>query len=385
MRDYTEDELYDMSDDELATAFKEAKVNMANEDTNTTAEESAEEDFTESDDLDNSQESDLDGAESGTGTEDKAASEDVDDVTDMDTTTPEEQTAADKVDVKQEVQPVQKYSYKANGKEFKFTEEEIKAQFPKVFAQAMDYTKKMQAIKPYRKTIDAIEQAGLSHDDVSLAIDVLKGDKAAIAALLKRTGVDTLELDTDDTSYVPKSYGRDENALALKDVVDEIRLDPEYVITERVIDREWDQTSWDEMKKNPVMIKGLHADIKSGLFHKLQPIADKLKVYNPNAGSDLDYYFAAYKEHKRELATQQQAQAVQEVQQTRQVQQVQQAQKVAQVKTQDVSRKSTEQAAAKRKAAAPTKTGPSKPQGITDYLDDSDESYYAWYKSLQNK
>ena len=83
----------------------------------------------------------------------------------------------------------------------------------------MDYTKKMQALKPWRQSIDALESNGLSHEDVNLMIGVLKGDKDAVAAVLKRTGVDALELDVEQSRYVPKDYGRDDKALAVKDVL----------------------------------------------------------------------------------------------------------------------------------------------------------------------
>jgi YHS domain-containing protein len=384
MSNYTTDDLYDMSDVDLEAAFKTAKADIYAQD-NPATEDSVEENLTESDDLDNSQESDLDGTENEVEATTKVDSEDSDADTDGDPELGSEQTIGDGAEAEADVQPAQKYSYKANGKEYTFTEEEIKQKFPQVFAQAMDYTKKMQAIKPYRKTIDAIEQAGLSHDDLSLAIDVLKGDKAAIAALLKRTGVDTLELDVDDKSYVPKSYGRDERTLDLKEVVDGIKDDQEFAVTSRIVDKDWDNGSWQEMSKDPSLIRALHIDVKSGVYNKVQPIAEKLKLYEGGRRSDLDYYKLAAQEYYKELAQEQKVTQVAQVRSQKVEQQVQQERKVAQVKTQEVSRKATEQAAAKRKAAAPTKTGASKPQGITDYLDDSEESYNDWYKSLQGK
>ena len=151
----------------------------------------------------------------------------------------------------------------------------------------MDYTKKMQTIAPWRKTIDAIEGAELSHTDVSLMIDALKGDKGAITEVLKRTGTDTLELDTDaDSGYVAKDYGRDENALAIQDIVSDIGSDPEYAITEQILSKGWDQKSWETMSSKPELIRLLHADVKSGLYDKLKPTVDKLKVL-PLASSNV--------------------------------------------------------------------------------------------------
>lgn len=365
----------DMSDEDLEAAFNAAKAELDSPEIST---EEVQED---SDNL-VEQDSDLNGSEVDGGDEAEVASEGADEVLDGDAEAADEQTTEAEAKVDTALQPAQKYRYRANGKDYEFSEDEIKQQFPKVFAQAMDYTKKMQAIKPWRKTIDAIEQSKLSHDDVSLMIDVLKGDKAAIATVLKRTGVDTLELDIDsDSKYVPKSYGRDESVLAIKDIVDEISQDQEYAVTSRIIDKEWDEGSWKEISSNPILIKQLHIDVKNGDFAKVQPIAEKMKLYNPGQGTDLDYYKAAARVYYGELAQQKQyEQQVQAQQQNKQVQ-VQQERKVAEVRQKEIQRTTTTQAAAKRKAAAPTKTGGGKPQGVIDYLDASEEDFNNWYKT----
>lgn len=381
------DDLYDLSDEALEAAFKAAKAEMNSPDLDSVQEElepavdeSTEVEMIESDNLDNSQESDLDGTEEDAEVTTEADSENAESDADGTDEVDSEQTEEVEAKAETEVQPAQKYRVKANGKEYEFTEEEVRAQFPKVFGQAMDYTRKMQQIKPWRQTIDAIEQAKLSHDDVSLMIDVLKGDKAAIAAVLKRTGVDTLELDTDDSKYVPKSYGRDESTLAIKDIVDEISQDQEYAVTSRIIDREWDEGSWREMSKDPALIKALHIDVKSGVYNKVQPIAEKMKLYEGGRRSDLDYYKLAAQEYYKELAAQEAY--TRGVQEAKQEKVVQQERKVVEVKQKEVQRKATEQAAAKRKAAAPTKVGTSKPSSVIDYLDDDEEAFEEWYKNL---
>lgn len=379
MSNLTEDQLYNMSDEDLEKAFFDAKMEMGNEEP---IEEVSQEPEEIDDGQDNlgDQESDLDGAEEevteGTDTD----SEPTDSDPDGDTTEGKEQAGEVTEGAEKEAQPVQKtYKYKAAGKEYEFTEQEIMEKFPQIFGQAIDYTKKMQAIKPWRKTIDAIEQAQLTNEDISLMIDVLKGDKAAIASVLKRTGVDTLDLDTENDTYVPKSYGRDEHALQIKDVVDEISVDPEFETTNAILSRQWDANSFRKMTENPEMIKLLHMDVKNGLYNVIQPMAEKLKLYDGAKGSDLDYYGQASVQYARMLQSQQQAQQATQVE-------AGQKQKVAEVKKAQEVRKTTAQDAAKRKAAAPTKTGSSKPPKVTDYLDPSsdefEEAFAEWDKKL---
>ena len=192
-----EKDLYTMSDEELEQAFLAAKAEIGSPDTQyEEVREEAVEDLEQPEYEDSDDDADADGSDA----DNEADSSDVDSETpDGEDTDAEEEPEATEEAEQIEAQPTQKHKFKANGKEYEFSEDEVREQFPKIFGQAMDYTKKMQAIKPWRKTIDAIEGAQLSHDDVSLMIDVLKGDKDAVAAVLKRTGVDALELDIEQS------------------------------------------------------------------------------------------------------------------------------------------------------------------------------------------
>lgn len=397
-----------MSDDELEAAFREAQASSLSPETDYEADASQE--FTESEpsmedpdeevSLDDTEEFE-DGPEqpeeddledSGHDASDESETDEVadeddseteEDDPDEDSDTDEEPSSDDADEDDEEEQPVQTYKFKANGKDYEFSSEEIVDQFPKIFGQAMDYTKKMQAIKPWRKTIDAIEGAELSHEDVSLMIDVLKGDKGAITEVLKRTGVDTLELDTDEVKpYVAKDYGRDDSALAIKDIVEDISRDQEYATTHNILSKEWDDRSWNTMAQNPEMIRLLHTDVKSGMYKTLQPIAEKLKVYDGGKKSDLDYYKEAAQQHFNQVAEQEAYEERQAAKQAEREARLAEKARLDEVKAQSEKRTATKQASAKRKAAAPTKAAASR--AVIDYLDDSDEAFDEWYQRLQN-
>ena len=370
----TEEELFRLSDEELEKMFLEAKADDQSPDVGNDNDEDLEQPVEDSDD-NGTEEIEL---------EDEAEEPAEVDESDETTETEEEPTEAEEEEETVEVQEVQKVKFKANGKEYEFTEDEIKAQFPKIFGQAMDYTKKTQAIKPWRKTIDAIEQAKLSHDDVNLMIDVLRGDKDAIAAVMKRTGVDALELDTENSKYVPKDYGRDDNALAIKDVIDEISADKEYEITHKVLSKDWDDNSFREMTKDPELIKQLHIDVKTGMFDKVQPIADKMKVIDRGRQSDLDYYkLAAVEYFKEQEDIQRRAFAAEQQREAREAKLAKQAE-VERVREAQAKREKTVEKTEQRKAAAPTKSNAGTKK-VVDYLDDSDEAYEEWYKQMEAK
>ena len=383
----TEDKLYSLSDEELERAFLDAKENEQYDDVDEPVMEST--DTYEEEDIEimeQPDELDEDSVDEGatddevtTETESTEVTAQPDEEVDTEDEDPIEEEKSEEINEVAQ-QDHQELVFKANGREFKFTQDEMMAQFPKIFGQAMDYTKKTQAMKPWRKTIDAIEQAKLGHEDINLMIDVMKGNKEAIAEVLKRTGVDSLEIDTENSKYTPNDYGRDDKALAIKDIVEEISVDKEYEITHRVLSKEWDEKSFREMTEDPDLIRLLHVDVKTGMFDKVQPIADKIKVLDRGSKTDLEYYRLA----SIELAQQQQEanRAAYEAERQKQEREARLARQVEidRVKKTQERQKEVAVKAVERKAATPTtrKVPTSK---VVDYLDNSDEAFEEWYKT----
>lgn len=385
----TEDKLYSLSDEELERAFLDAKENEQYEDVDEPITESTDTyEEEEIEIMEQPDELDEDSVDEGatddevtTETESTEVTSQPDEEVDTEDEDPIEDEKSEE-DINDEIaqQEQQELVFKANGREFKFTHNEMLEQFPKIFGQAMDYTKKTQAMKPWRKTIDAIEQAKLGHDDINLMIDVMKGNKEAIAEVLKRTGVDSLEIDTENSKYTPNDYGRDDKALAIKEIVEEISVDKEYEITHRVLSKEWDEKSFREMTEDPDLIRLLHVDVKTGMFDKVQPIADKIKVLDRGNKTDLEYYRLA----SIELAQQQQEanRIAYEAERQKQEREAKLARQVEidRVKKTQERQKEVAVKAVERKAATPTtrKVPTSK---VVDYLDNSDEAFEDWYKT----
>ena len=211
-------------------------------------------------------------------------------------------------------------------------------------------------------------------------IDVMKGNKEAIAEVLKRTGVDSLEIDTENSKYTPNDYGRDDKALAIKDIIEEISVDREYEITHKVLSKEWDEKSFNKMTDNPELIRLLHNDVKSGTFDKVQAVAEKIKVFDRGLKTDLEYYELASKEIAQQFQEEQRrAYEVERQRADREARLTKQAEIERVRKTQE-RQKEVEVKAVERKAATPTsrKAVSSK---VVDYLDDSDEAFEDWYKA----
>lgn len=276
----------------------------------------------------------------------------------------------------EEEQAPQLKTFKANGKEFSFSQEEINEQFETVFGQAMDYTRKMQKIAPYRKMISALEQEGISQTQLNTAIDALKGNPDALRKILADNQIDGYELTSGDeppSPYMPTPYGKNETQLEIEEVVSKIEGDQEYRITVDVIDEQWDSGSRELISSNPSMIIGLHNDIKSGLYDKVAPAAMKMKVLDGNKKSDVEYYMLAGEQItlQQQALQQQQQQAVQ--------QQVEELNSNTQNAERDYDKASSE---AQRKRKATSTSGRADRKGVVDYLDDNDEDFDAWYSNL---
>ena len=380
----SDNEINDLSDAELEAAFKSAKAEIGSTVTITN-----EPDVDYDDEVDELEQPDVDSDDdTSANEEDEKEVEDDSDTENEDADesaeTEDEQTDNTEKESNEVVQPTQEIlKVKANGQDYEFTLDEMKSQFGSIFAKAQDYTKKTQALKEYRKTIDIVQNAGLSDNDLNLFADVLKGDKDAIAAVLKRTGVDALDLDVENVNYAPKNYGRNDTELAIKDIVDDISADKEYVITHNILEKQWDSKSREKFIEDPNMIKGLHIDVKSGLYDKLNPIMQKLKIYDGATRSDLDYYFMA---HKQFIDSQRDASSKAEKAELARVEnqaKETEATKVNTVKAKIAQQVATKEASVKRKAAAPTKkaAGTSKINYLND--DPSDDEVEEWFKNIK--
>ena len=273
------------------------------------------------------------------------------------------QETVDEHPTKEETKPttdthkVPTFRLKADGTEFDLTEDELK----QLASKGMNYTKKMQDIKEYREHVSAIKEAALSKDDINLMIDVLKGDKDALATVMKRTGVDALDVDVENSTYVAKNYGRNEVELDIEEVVETISRDPEYVTTKHIISSNWDKQSQMEFVKDPIKIKKLHEDVKNGIFDQVVPMMLKKKALDGARKSDIEYYIEAGTDYYQNKAREAYHASVIEAEKAKKQAEI----KV--VKEQEAKRSVVSETANKRKAATMTKPKTVK-RSIDDYL-----------------
>lgn len=386
-----------MTDAELEEAFREAKAELGD---NVNLDTTTEDDFSSDDTDDVIEYNDLEQPDTDSDDDTSSTEEDEDETEDDsdsdgedpdgDAAEDEEQPDTEEDKSSTDEQPIDKNEnmleeffgrhskVRANGIDYEFSNKEKLEMFDKIFPQAMDYTKKMQGIKPYRKRIDYMEQVNMTDSEFNFLMDLSKGDKAAITELIKRTGVDALELDTENNNYVAKNYGRDDTELDIRDVVSGISNDKEYSTTYNILNSQWDESSRGEFLKDPKKIRQLHEDVKSGLFDVINPIAQKLKVYEGGIKSDLDYYGIAANKYANQLEQQQEAAKRDELAREKELKQA----KINSVKAKQVQQKTIVKESEKRKAAAPTNAKKAGTK-VTNWIDDLEENYDDWKAALE--
>lgn len=176
--------------------------------------------------------------------------------------------------------------FKANGKEItpRNVDDVIN-----LMQMGANYTKKMQVIAPMKKVIESLNKAEIDEENLNFLIDVYKGDKEAIKKLLKKHSVDPIELDLDETNYVPKNNIVSDEDVEFSNVIDDIRDSLPKI--QDIINSKWDKNSKDKLLSDPRLLRALHEEIQYGRFDKIQAQVEMEKMFGRYRGvSDLDAY-----------------------------------------------------------------------------------------------
>lgn len=170
--------------------------------------------------------------------------------------------------------PLETYKIKANGETYDFTVEDL----VKLAPQALDYTKKMQTLAPFRRIVNTLEEHKISEADINQLIEMKKGDKVAISKFLKDINLSNLDLgivsEDEVTKYKPNSYGK--NLTPLGEVVESSRFQshPRHQDIVTLFDT-LDRRSQDFISQNPNIMFNFLEDIDNGVYEQILSQAKK--------------------------------------------------------------------------------------------------------------
>ena len=156
-----------------------------------------------------------------------------------------------------------------------------------------NYNKKMAALKPNLKLMKMLESNGLmSEEKINFLIDLEKKNPDAINKLIKDSGLDPLELDTEKADgYKPTQRTVTDSELELDSVLDEIQNTPSYKRTIEVVANEWDAKSKQIVGANPQLLKVINSHVQSGIYDLITAEVESERVFGRLSGlSDIEAY-----------------------------------------------------------------------------------------------
>lgn len=155
--------------------------------------------------------------------------------------------------------------FKANGKM-------ITPQSPEEAISLMqmgaNYTRKMQALQPYRKVMLMLENNGLMDEDkLSYLIDLDKKNPEAIRKLLKDSGTDPLDINMDEEiNYQKGNHRVSDTEAAFATELDDLKSTPEGQATLGVISQTWDEASKNALFENRGLLQTIQSQRENGIY-----------------------------------------------------------------------------------------------------------------------
>lgn len=215
--------------------------------------------------------------------------EDEDTDTDEDDST-EEDAAEGSIDYKSKYEELMA-PFRGNGKDVKVDSPEDLRRLAKM---GVGFNAKMAAIKPIRRYAKMLENAGLlSEEKINYLIDLSNKDVSAINKLIKESGINPLDIDTESTDgYKPNTYTVDDNQLELDEALDDLERSSSGQRVIDLVSNKWDSKSKQVLVSNPDYLRLLHDQVSNGTYDQVMENVERERILGriPNSVSDLDAY-----------------------------------------------------------------------------------------------
>ena len=196
-----------------------------------------------------------------------------------------EQTATDTIDYKAVYDSIFK-PFKANGKTIapRNAEDVIS-----LMQMGANYTKKMQLMAPMKRAVESLNKAGINEEELNFLIDIHNGDKEAIKNLLKKNEIDPIDLDIEDTKYIPKNNIASDADVEFSETLMDIESSLPKI--QEILNKTWDSKSKQLVLKDPQLMRALHQEIEMGRFDEVQQRLEIEKTFGRYKGvSDIEAY-----------------------------------------------------------------------------------------------
>mgnify|MGYP006396563113 CR=1 FL=1 len=166
--------------------------------------------------------------------------------------------------------------FKANGKEISVRNPD---EAIKLMQMGANYTYKMQQLQPYRRVLTMLENNNLlDENELGFLIDLKSKDPGAIQKLLKDSGIDPVDIDTQkDSTYVAGNHNVTDQDVNFRTALSELSSEPEGVKTIQMVNT-WDTASKQAIYDQPEILTIMHQQRENGVFDLVSTEIDRLKT-----------------------------------------------------------------------------------------------------------
>ena len=143
-----------------------------------------------------------------------------------------------------------------------------------------NYHKQMQQLKPAKRIIAMLEQAGmLDENKLNHAIDIMSGNSAAIHKLIQERNVDVSDLYSDsEVDYTPNQHQVTDERIELDTLFNELNSTSHGQRVLQEVAGTWDEKSRYTIGQTPEILRLLSNQIENGIYDVIVAEVDKQRM-----------------------------------------------------------------------------------------------------------
>lgn len=208
--------------------------------------------------------------------------------------TPQQEQPVDNAQQEQNVDPSLVYKdlydrvtapFKASGREFQVHNAD---EIISLMQKGVDYTKKLQALKPKLMEMRTLDDQGMLGDRLNFAIDLFNGNPQALAKLIKEKNIDVNTLvpqqnefgeEVAPKEYVPTDYKIDPSRYEFLNAIDQLKEKGTFNKVSDALEK-LDAASKAEFTKSPQNLMIMDSLVESGKFDMVYSELERARIVN---------------------------------------------------------------------------------------------------------
>jgi hypothetical protein len=166
---------------------------------------------------------------------------------------------------------------RANGKDLVLnTPEEVE----RLVQMGAGYGRKLQDMQPHLKSLRMLEKNNLLDEaELSFLIDLKQGNPEAIKKLIKESGIDPLDLSSEDNVvYQPKNHSVSDAEMAFEETLSQIQAEDGGTETLQVIHQTWDPQSKALLWDQPQVLTIIQQQRRLGIYDQIATEIERRKL-----------------------------------------------------------------------------------------------------------